>query len=49
MAKMMLNLQNVRLKRKVEQTIDKTQFGFRKGMATRNAKFVLRTFMERYF
>ena len=36
-----------RLKRKIEETVDRAQFGFRKGKGTRNAIFVLRTIIER--
>ena len=46
-AKIVLKVINERLKRKVEETVDKAQFGFRKGKGTRNAIFVLKTIMER--
>ena len=35
-----------RLKRKVEEEVAKAQFGFRKGLGTRMATFMLRTVME---
>ena len=46
-AKIVLKVLDVRLKSKVEETVDKAQFGFRKGSGTRNATFMLRTVLER--
>ena len=46
-AKIVLKVLDRRLKRKVEEIVDKTQFGFKKGVGTRNATFMLRTVMER--
>ena len=46
-AKIVLKVLDERLKRKVEEGVDKVQFGFRKGLGTRNATFMLRTVMER--
>ena len=43
----MLKVLDEGLKRKVEEAVDKAQFGFRKGIGTRNALFMLRTVMER--
>ena len=45
-AKLVLKILDERLMRKVEG-VDKAQFGFRKGLRTRNANFMLRTVMER--
>ena len=47
MGKIILKVLNDRLNRKVEETVDDVQFGFRKGMGTRNATFMLRMVMER--
>ena len=47
MSKIILKIVNERMKRKVEETVDNVQFGFRKGLGTRNATFMLRTVMER--
>ena len=47
MAKIVLKNLYEKLKGKVEETVDKAQFGFRKGMETRNATFTLRTIMKR--
>jgi hypothetical protein len=46
-AKIVLKVINERLKRKVEETVDGAQFGFRKNRGTRNAIFVLRRVIER--
>ena len=46
-AKIVLKVLDERLKVKVEETVDKAQFGFRKGRGTRNATFMLRTIIER--
>ena len=46
-AKIILKVLDERLKRKVVETVDKVQFGFRKGMGCRNATFMLRTVIER--
>ena len=46
-AKIVLRVIDERLRRKVEETVDRAQFGFRKGKGTRNAIFVLRTIIER--
>ena len=47
LAKILLKVLDERLKRKVEEGVDKAQFGFRKGCGTRNATFMLRTVIER--
>ena len=47
MGKIVLKVLNERLERKVNETIDNVQFGFRKGVGTRNATFMLRTVMEK--
>ena len=36
-----------RVKRKIRENIEEEQYGFTKGMETRNAIFVLRTVLER--
>ena len=46
-AKIVLKVLDERLKTKVEETVDKAQFGFRKGSGTRNATFRLTTVMEK--
>ena len=46
-AKIVLKVLDARLKSKVEEVVDKTQFEFRKRMGTRNATFMLRMLMER--
>ena len=46
-AKIVLRVIDERLRRKVEETVDRAQFGFRKGKGTPNAIFVLRTIIER--
>ena len=46
MAKVVLKVLDVSSKRKVEETVDKVQFGFLKGLGTRKATFILRTIME---
>ena len=46
-AKIVLRVIDGRLRRKVEETVDRAQFGFRKGKGTPNAIFVLRTIIER--
>ena len=46
-AKIILKVLDERLKSKVDEGVDKAQFGFRKGLGTRNATFMLRTVMER--
>ena len=45
--KIRLKALNDSLKRKVEETVDDVQFGFRKGMGTTNATFMLRMILER--
>ena len=47
MAKIVLKALDERLKSEVEETVDKAQFGFRKGSGTRNATFMLTTVMEK--
>ena len=46
-AKIVLRVIDERLKRNIEETVDRAQFGFRKGKGTRDAIFVLRTIIER--
>ncbi|XP_063885526.1 uncharacterized protein LOC135113837 [Scylla paramamosain] len=40
-AKIVLRVIDESLKRKIEETVDRAQFGFKKGKGTRNAVFVL--------
>ena len=47
MGKIVLKVLNGRLEGKVNETVDNVQFGFRKGLGTRNATFMLITVMER--
>ena len=47
MGKIVLKVLNEMLERKVNETVDNVQFGFIKGVGTRNATFMLRTVMER--
>ena len=47
MGKGIMKVLNERLKSKVEENVDIVQFGFRKGLSTRNATFMLRMIMER--
>ena len=46
-ANIVLKVRDIRLRSKVEETVDDVLFGFRKGKGTRNAIFKLRTFMQR--
>ena len=46
-AKIVLKVIDERLKSKVEETTDESQFGFKRRKGTRNAIFVLRMIMER--
>ena len=46
-AEIVLKVLEERRKGKVDETVDKAQFGFRKGMGTRTATFMLRAAMER--
>ena len=47
--KIILKVLHDRLKKKMDETVDYFQFGFRKGMSTRNVSFVLIMVMGRAF
>ena len=47
MSKIILKMNNERLKKNVEKTVGNVQLGFRKGLEMRNSKLMLRTVMER--
>ena len=42
-----MNLVDIKLERKMKETVDTAHFGFRKGLETSNETFMLRTVMER--